>query len=55
VLRGSENWTIKARDARRITAAEIKRMRKRTKYNLGFEQNSGIKKKLVATYKQNAP
>jgi len=25
---GSENWTIKARDARRITAAEMKYMRK---------------------------
>jgi hypothetical protein len=24
---GSENWTIKARDARRITAAEMKSMR----------------------------
>jgi len=23
LLKGSENWTIKARDARRITAAEI--------------------------------
>jgi len=28
VLYGSENWTIKERDARRITAAQIKYMRK---------------------------
>jgi hypothetical protein len=27
LLYGSENWTIKARDARRITAAEMKCMR----------------------------
>jgi hypothetical protein len=73
VLRGSENWTIKAIDARRITAAEMKHMRrkaeytwteyktnkkrgcKKTKYNPSFVQNAGIQKKLVATYKQNAP
>jgi hypothetical protein len=28
LLYGSENWTIKARDTRRITAAEMKYMRK---------------------------
>ena len=28
---------------------------KRTKYNSGFRQNSGIHKKMVATCKQNAP
>jgi hypothetical protein len=33
LLYGSENWTIKERDARRITAAEMKYMR-RTGYNL---------------------
>jgi hypothetical protein len=27
LLYGNENWTIKARDARRITAAEMKHMR----------------------------
>jgi hypothetical protein len=27
MLYGSENWTIKARDARRITAAEMKYMK----------------------------
>jgi len=32
VLRGGENWTIKARDARRITAAEMKRMRRTAGY-----------------------
>jgi hypothetical protein len=29
LLCGSENWTIKARDVRRITAAEMKCMRKK--------------------------
>jgi len=28
---------------------------KRTKYNCSFGQNTRIKKKLVATHKQNAP
>jgi hypothetical protein len=32
LLYGSENWTNKARDARRITAAEVKCMRKTTRY-----------------------
>jgi hypothetical protein len=33
VLLGSENWTVKARDARRIiTAAEVKYMRKTAGY-----------------------
>jgi hypothetical protein len=32
LLYGSETWTIKARDARRITAAEIKYMRRRAGY-----------------------
>ena len=32
LLYGSENWTIKARDARRITAAEMKYMRKTSGY-----------------------
>jgi hypothetical protein len=70
VLHGSENWTIEARDARRITAAEMKCMRngtgyiwtnfktntdcKRTKYNTSFGQNIGMQKKLVTTCKRNA-
>jgi len=29
LLYGSKNWTIKARDVRRITAAEMKCMRKK--------------------------
>jgi hypothetical protein len=32
LLYGSENWTTKARDARRITAAEMKCMRTRAGY-----------------------
>jgi anthranilate/para-aminobenzoate synthase component II len=63
-----ENWNIKARDARRIRAAQMKHMRKqqdilrqnikqtqrlqRNKYHSIFGQNTGIHKKLVATYKQ---
>jgi hypothetical protein len=61
------NWTVKTTDARRITAAEMKYMRKtvqytwtdyktnpaiaKTKYNPSFGQNTGIQKKMVATYK----
>jgi hypothetical protein len=56
LLHGSENWTTKARDARRITAAEMKYMRitagctwtdhttnrdcKGIKYNPSFGQNT---------------
>jgi len=32
LLYGSETWTIKTRDARRITAAEIKYVRRRAGY-----------------------
>jgi hypothetical protein len=32
LLYGRENWTTKARDARRITAAEMKLMRKAAAY-----------------------
>jgi len=63
VLYGSENWTITARVARRVTTAQMKCMRKtagctwtdykRTKQNPSFGQNTGIQKKLFATYKQN--
>jgi hypothetical protein len=34
LLQDSENWTIKTRDARRITAAEVKYMRKTAGYTL---------------------
>jgi hypothetical protein len=33
LLYGSENWTITARDVRRITAAEMKCMRTTARYN----------------------
>jgi hypothetical protein len=33
LLHGSENWTIKARDATRITTTEIKYMRRTAGYN----------------------
>jgi hypothetical protein len=63
LLYGSENWTIKARDAR-ITAAEMKYMRitagytwdrsqnkyrycKRIKYNPSFRQNTGKKRNWI--------
>ena len=47
---GSETWTIKARDPRRITAAEMKYMRRRAGYtwtdynknNTSFGQITGI-------------
>jgi len=32
LLYGSETWTVKARDARRITAAEMKYMRRTAGY-----------------------
>jgi hypothetical protein len=32
LLYGSETWTIKARDTRRITAAEMKYMRRTARY-----------------------
>jgi hypothetical protein len=56
LLYGSETWTIKLRDARRITAAEMKYMRtagnirtdyktncKGIKNNTNFRQITGIK------------
>jgi hypothetical protein len=33
LLYGSETWTIKAKDARRITAAEMKYMKRTAGYN----------------------
>ena len=67
LLYSSDNWTTVAQ-ARRITAAEIKYMRKTAgytwtdykyrdckgiKYNPSSGQNTGLQKKLAATYKQN--
>jgi hypothetical protein len=48
LLYGSETWTIKARDARRITAAEMKYMRRitrytRTDYKINKQNCKGIK------------
>ena len=65
VLYGSETWTIKARDARRITAAEMKYMRrielqnkfthcKGIRNNTGSKQTTGIQEELDKTCKQNA-
>jgi len=71
VLHSSENWIIKARDARRITEAHTKYIRKvvgftwmfyKTNTEMANEvnitpvgQNTGVQKKLVASYKQNVP
>jgi hypothetical protein len=67
LLYGSADWTVKATDARRIAAAEMKYMRKTVGYTwtdyktntaiarvlntTSFGQNTGIQKKMVATYK----
>jgi hypothetical protein len=32
LLYGSETWIVKARDARRITAAEMKNVRRKARY-----------------------
>jgi 3,4-dihydroxy-2-butanone 4-phosphate synthase len=47
LLYGSENWTIQARDARRITAAEMKYMRTTagyicTDYKINTETAKGL-------------
>jgi hypothetical protein len=69
LLYGSETWTIKARDARRITAAEMKYMRRTAGYiwtdyktnckgiknYTNFRQITGIQEKLDTTCKQNDP
>jgi hypothetical protein len=48
-LYGSETWTIKARDTRRITAAEMKYMR-RTRYIwTDYKRNAQIAKELKIT------
>jgi len=45
LLYGSETWTIKARNARRITAAEMKYMRR----TAGYKTNAQIAKELKIT------
>jgi len=50
LLYGSESWTIKARDARRITAAEMKYMRRTAGYTLtDHKTNTQITKELKIT------
>jgi hypothetical protein len=50
LLYGSETWTIKARDARRITAAEMKYMRITAGYTwTDYKTNTQIAKELKIT------
>jgi len=45
LLHGSKTWTIKAKDARRITAAEMKYMRKTAGYTrTDYKTNTQIVK-----------
>ena len=67
MLYSSENWTIKAKYIRRITAAQIKYRRNTAGYAwIKYKTNTGIakelhitpvldkiQKKLVATYEEN--
>jgi len=47
LLYGSEIWTIKARDARRITAAELKYVRRTAGYTwTDYKTNTQIAKEL---------
>jgi ABC-type ATPase involved in cell division len=67
LLYGSETWTIKGRDARKITAAEMKYMRRTAGYtwtdyktntqitnNTNFGQITGVQEKLDTACKWNA-
>jgi len=50
LLYGSETWTFKASDARRITAAEIKYMRRTAGYTwTDYKTNAQIAKELKIT------
>jgi len=50
LLYGSETWTVKAKDARRITAAEIKYMRRTAGYTwTDYKTNAQIAKDLKIT------
>ena len=50
LLYGSETWTIKARDARRITAADMKYMRRTAGYTwTDYKTNAQIAKELKIT------
>jgi hypothetical protein len=47
LLYGSETWTVKARDARRITAAEMKYMRRTAGYTwTDYKTNTQITEEL---------
>jgi DNA-binding sugar fermentation-stimulating protein len=47
LLYGNETWTIKARDARRITTTEMKLMRRRAGYAwIDYKTNEQIAKEL---------
>jgi hypothetical protein len=50
LLHGSQHWTVKARDARRITAADMKCMRKTAGYIwTDYKTNTEIAKELNIT------
>jgi hypothetical protein len=49
LLYGSETWTIKARDARRITAAEMKYTRTAGYISTDYKTNARIAKELKIT------
>jgi len=49
LLYGSETWTIEARDARRITAAEMKYMRRTAGYTWTDYKTTQIAKELKIT------
>jgi hypothetical protein len=50
LLHGSENWTIQAREARKITAAEMKLMRKAAGYTwTDYQTNNETAKELNIT------
>jgi len=50
LLYGSETWTIKASDARRITAAEMKYLRRTAGYTwTDYRTNAQIAKELKIT------
>jgi hypothetical protein len=50
LLYGNETWTVKARDARRITAEEMKHMRRTAGYTwTDYKTNTQITKELKIT------
>ena len=54
MLRGSETRTVRARDARRIIAAEMKYVRRTARYTwTAYKTNAQITKELKVTPKNN--